>query len=231
MGLINSLRTYYRKREEKSSFLVRLLFLFFVIYNKSKSAILQMGYSSSNIANYFRKQGARIGDHCEIQVKSLGTEPYLVNIGNHVLISKGVEFHTHDGGVWIFRDKIPGLRVYGLITIGDNCIIGKDAQLLPNIRIGRNSIVGAGSVVISDIPPDSIVMGVPARVISSVPKYEENCLTRWKEQKPSHLPLKAEYGWWLSKKNKKMLRKHLTNLFEEQEKQKREAENKGDEFR
>jgi serine acetyltransferase len=149
----------------------------------------------------------------------LGIEPFLVRIGNHVYISEGVDFHTHDGGVWIFRNNNPHIRVYGTITIEDNCIIGKNVQLLPNIRIGENSIVGAGSVVISDVPPNSIVMGVPARVISSVPKYEEKCLASWEKQKPPDLEIREFQEWWHSEENMKKLRSHLANLFAAQDKE------------
>ena len=213
MGLLNNLRAYYWKRDWDSSFLLRIARFSLYTYYKAKLTIAQAGYTSKTIAIYFRKQGAKIGEHCDIQVNSLSTEPYLVSIGNHVFISPGVTFHTHDGGVWIFRDKIPGVRVYGTITVEDNCLIGRNAQLLPNVHIGRNSIVGAGSVVISDIAPNSIVMGVPARTIGSVPKYEENCLAKWKEQNLPDLPFEANYGWWLYKENKEKLRKHLTDLF------------------
>jgi len=107
--------------------------------------------------------------------------------------------------------------------------IGRNVDLLPNIRIGRNSIVGAGSVVISDVPPDSIVMGVPARVIGSVPKYEEKCVTAWKEQKPPDL-LDEKGGeirrWWRFKKNRQKRRKHLTNLLMNQVKQEKSPESK-----
>ena len=150
---------------------------------------------------------------------SLGTEPYLVTIGSHVFISEGVVFHTHDGGVWIFRDEIPDIRVHGTIIIEDNCLIGRNAMLLPDIRIGRNSIVGAGSVVISDVPPNSIVTGVPARAISSIEKYKEKCIARWKEQKPPDLYIEPGGNWWdskHSKENKQKVRRHLTNLFRNQ---------------
>lgn len=192
-------------------------------FKKVSSAIIRAGYSSRTIAAYFRKQGAQIGEDCDILITHLGPEPYLISIGNHVFISPGAYFHTHDGGVWVFRDKIPGIRVYGSITIEDNCLIGRDVQLLPNIRIGRNSIVGAGSVVVTDVPPNSIVMGVPARVISSNQKYEEKCLAKWNEQKLPDLPFNADYGWWLSQENKKKLRRHLTNLFKDQMKSENES--------
>ena len=180
--------------------------------------IVRARYNSYTIAEYYRKQGAQIGENCDISTNSLWPEPYLVSIGNHVFISTGVAFHTHDGGVWIFRENNPGIRVYGTITIEDNCIIGRNVQLLPDIRIGRNSIVGANSVVISDIPPNSIVMGVPARVISSIPKYEENCLAKWKAQRPPDLHIEEGLEWWTSRKNRQKLRKHLTNLFMNQRK-------------
>ncbi len=186
------------------------------ILNKSYAVIVRARYSSYTIAEYFRKQGAQVGENCDILVDSLGTEPYLVSIGNHVFISKGVVFHTHDGGVWIFRGEIPDIRVHGRIVIEDNCIIGNNTMLLPGIRIGRNSIVGVGSVVISDVPADSIVMGVPARAISSVSKYKEKCFAKWKEQKPPDLHIEEGHPWWASKKEKQRMRRHLMNLFKQQ---------------
>ncbi len=206
------------------SFVLWLSSFVWKMLKKSKLAILRARYSSRTIAEHFRKQGAQIGENCDISTSSLGTEPYLVSIGNHVFISKSVVFHTHDGGVWIFREKIPDIRVYGTITIEDNCIIGYDTQLLPNIRIGRNSIVGAGSVVISDVPPNSIVMGVPARAISSISKYEERCIAKWKEQKPPDLHIEEGIEWWCFKENQQKLRRHLTNLFRIQGKAEEEAE-------
>jgi serine O-acetyltransferase len=50
-------------------------------------------------------------------------------------------------------------------TICDGVFIGNNANLLGNITIGENSRVGAGSVVLSDVPPDSTVVGVPAHIV------------------------------------------------------------------
>ncbi len=209
------------------TFVLGLCYFLLRTVRKSKSVIVRARYGgSATIAEYFRKQGAQIGENCDISVSSLGTEPYLVKIGNHVFISKGVVFHTHDGGVWIFRDEIPDIRVHGPIIIEDNCIIGNNTVLLPNIRIGRNSIVGVNSVVISDVPPNSIVMGVPARPISSIHKYKERCFARWKEQKPPDLYIEPGGNWWISKQhkeNQQKVRRHLTNLFWNQGKAGEEA--------
>jgi tetrahydrodipicolinate N-succinyltransferase len=123
-----------------------------------------------------------------------------------------VEFHSHDGGVWILRDKVPDIRVHGPIIIEYNCIIGVNTILQPNIRIGRNSIIGANSVVISDIPPNSIAMGIPARICSSISKYEEKCITKWNEQKPPDLNTEKGNEWWRFEENRQKLRVHLTSL-------------------
>jgi acetyltransferase-like isoleucine patch superfamily enzyme len=222
---IKNLMFNKHERVWETSFLLRLVRFFVDIIENSSLIIGRAGYSPNTIAVYFRRKGAQIGEHCEIHVKFLGSEPFLVNIGNNVYISGDVVFHTHDGGGWIFRDKDPDIRIYGTITIEDNCMIGKNAHLLPNIRIGRNSIVGAGSVVISDVPPNSMVMGIPARAISSISKYEEKCFARWKEQRPPDLDMGRCDQWWLSGKNQKILRRHLTSLImDEGKKEGEEAE-------
>jgi len=176
-------------------------------------------YTPYTRAEYFRRQGAQVGEHCFIVPTNLGTEPYLVKIGNHVAIANGVVFITHDGAAWVFRDEVPDAQVFGPIVIEDNCIVGQNAILFPNIHIGRNSIVGAGSVVINDVPANTIVMGVPARPLGSVDKYREKCLDRWKVQRPKNLVLEPGETWWSSKhfgENREKLRQHLTQLFREQ---------------
>lgn len=181
-------------------------------FRKAARVVVLLGYDHNTIYKYFRKQGAKIGEGCVIVPKSLGPEPYLVSLGNHVWISRDVVVHTNDGGVWVLRDKYPDINVFGPITIEDNCIIGVGAQLLPNIRIGRNSIVGAGSVVISDVAPYSIVMGVPARPMGSLAKYEEKCLARWRIQKPPDLDTSKKH-WSRSRHKKEKFRRHLTALY------------------
>lgn len=176
-------------------------------------------YNSLTIAEYFRKQGAQIGNNCSFLVSRLGTEPYLVKIGNHVTIATGVWFITHDGGCWIFREEIPDLQAFGPIIIEDNCVIGQNAILFPNIRIGKNSIVGAGSVVITDVPPDTIVMGIPARPFGSVVKYKEKCIERWGVQRPPDVIIESDETWWNSRhfnENRKKLREHLLQVFKDE---------------
>lgn len=55
----------------------------------------------------------------------------------------------------------------GLPIIGDNVVIGTHAQLNGNVKIGNNSIVGAGAIVTHDVPDNVVVVGNPARILKS----------------------------------------------------------------
>ena len=64
-----------------------------------------------------------------------------------------------------------GYTKIGMIDIKGNCFIGDSVIVLPNVTIGPNSIVGAGSVVTKDIPPNILATGNPAKAISTVEDY------------------------------------------------------------
>lgn len=109
---------------------------------------------------------------------NFGSEPYLISIGRHVTISSRVHFVNHDGGTWVFRDQPRYAHVikYGRIVIRDNCFIGAGATIMPGVTIGPNSVVAAASVVTQDIAPNTVVGGVPARLLMSMEEYAEKCL-------------------------------------------------------
>jgi len=196
---------------------MRILWRILVRKVKEKRELYERNkYDRFTIAEYFRNQGAQVGEGCSIIPTELGGEPYLVKIGHHVTIANGVKFITHDGGAWIFRDQVPDLQVFGPIVIEDNCVIGENAILMPNSHIGSNSIIGAGSVVINAIPANSIALGNPARVIGSVDRYREKCLERWKIQRPPDVRIEDGATWWNSKHyadNLIRLRQHLLAVF------------------
>ena len=176
-------------------------------------------YDNYSISDYFREQGAIIGENCCIFPRTLGDEPYLIKIGNNVCINANVDLHTHDGGTWVFRKHLPDLRVFGPIIIEDNCFIGEGVQILPNVRIGQNSIVGAGSVVISNVPPNSIVMGIPARRFGSIEKYKEKCIERWNVQRPPNFHADSIMNWERSEEVniiRDQIKAHLVKIFKKE---------------
>lgn len=113
-------------------------------------------------------QGAQIGENFDYSaVPDFGSEPFLVSIGNNVSIANGVQFITHDGSIGHF-EKIGLLKrgeiiSAGRITIHDDSAIGANVIILPGVSIGPRALVGAGSVVRRDVPPNSVVVGNPAR--------------------------------------------------------------------
>jgi acetyltransferase-like isoleucine patch superfamily enzyme len=151
-------------------YLIRYIQYLFTKYVICKGSVIQ----------YLRNQGARIGENCSIAssaARKFGSEPWLIRVGDHVRITAGVVFITHDGSSWLFRDRLPNTSPYGnrfgKIVIHDNCNIGLNCIIMPDVTIGPNSIVGAGSVVTKDVPPNTVVAGVPARPICTLDEYIE----------------------------------------------------------
>jgi len=75
---------------------------------------------------------------------------------------------------------MPELNVFDKIVIKDNSFIGIGSTILLDVTIGPNSVVGAGSVVTKDVPPNTVVAGVPARKVCSIDDYKKKCVSRGK---------------------------------------------------
>lgn len=86
-------------------------------------------------------------------------------IGNGCLLNAFSSIH-HDVYLGDFVEVSPRATILGGAKIGNQTMIGTGAIVLPNIKIGDNCIIGAGSVVTKDVPNDTKVYGVPARIIS-----------------------------------------------------------------
>lgn len=109
-----------------------------------------------------------MGEGCYIQMNVTITDPAYVRLGNNVHLT-GCTLFGHDGAVSMLKQAY-GLRLdkVGSIDIRDNVFVGHQAIVMPGVTIGPDAIVAAGSVVTRDVPPGSIVGGVPARVIGRV---------------------------------------------------------------
>lgn len=134
-----------------------------------------------NPVAYARSIGVTIGEGSLLfggDTRTFGSEPYLVSIGKNVHIANEVRFITHDGMAHVLRGRYPDLDLVQRIDVGDNVAIGMRAMILPGVRIGNNCIVGCASVVNRNVPDNTIVAGVPARVIGNLEDYERRVLRR-----------------------------------------------------
>lgn len=74
----------------------------------------------------------------------------------------------HDCVVGDFTMICSGCILAGGVQLGDNCYVGSGAKIKPGIKIGNNVIIGMGAVVTKDIPDNSIVAGIPAKIINRI---------------------------------------------------------------
>lgn len=105
------------------------------------------------------------GEDCLISIGDnalLG--PYVCMAGpGHIKIGKNCAIASQSG-LYANNHRVYGLSREG-IEIEDNCWLGTGVRVLDGVRIGRGSVIGAGAVVTKDIPPYSVAVGVPAKVI------------------------------------------------------------------
>ncbi len=111
-----------------------------------------------------------IGDGCIVLYRFQCNAAQSVRIGRNVLIASNVLVTDSDhviepGGLPVTRN---GRFITRPVFIDDNCWIGQNAVVLKGVTIGRESIVGANSVVTHDVPSRSVVAGNPARVIKKL---------------------------------------------------------------
>lgn len=100
-----------------------------------------------------------IGTNCLI-----GNFPWLLTIEKNTVISSGTRILTEDASYTLLGSEHYTAEVY----IGENVHIGMNCFVYPGVRIGKNSVIGACSIVTKSIPANSVALGNPARVIMSV---------------------------------------------------------------
>lgn len=143
----------------------------------------QIAWRSSNahnhttIENVFTTNNIEVGKHTygPLIIYRWGSEGEKLQIGNYCSIASGVKFilgGNHDTDVlstypfqYYFNDKKRIATTKGPIIIEDDVWIGTDATILSGVRIGKGSVISAGSIVTKDIEPYSIVGGIPAKLI------------------------------------------------------------------
>jgi maltose O-acetyltransferase len=118
---------------------------------------------------WYVRRGLRIGVRSNVQYPFF-LDPnhcWLIDIGDDVVFAPGVAILAHDASTM----KQLGFARIGRVCIGDRVFVGYGTVILPGTTIGSDVVIGAGSVVTSDIPPSSVAAGNPACVISSLEDY------------------------------------------------------------
>jgi len=137
----------------------------------------------TNIWNFVNLYGCEIGENCMIgsfvEIQNDVKIGSNVNISSHSFICSLVEIEDDvfiGHGVMTINDLIPPSKKrtgsdkeWKSTVIKQGAVIGSGATLLP-VSIGKNSIVGAGSVVTRDVPDNAIVAGNPAKIIRKLKK-------------------------------------------------------------
>lgn len=109
----------------------------------------------------------QIGENCLLQPYAMMNAAGAgITIGNHVICGQMVSIHA---GHHVFSDPARLIREQGTthkgVVIEDDCWIGAKVTILDGVTIGRGSVIGAGAVVTSSLPPLSVAAGNPARIL------------------------------------------------------------------
>lgn len=142
-----------------------------------KKIVLREKYNSETFTKYLREKGVSVGDNTKFYSPSTQiidvSRPYLLKIGSCCKITAGVTILTHDYSFSVLRpvyhfstNDCPGYTI-----IGDNCFIGIGACIMGGVKLGNNVIVATHAVVTKDVPDNSVVAGVPAKVICTLDDY------------------------------------------------------------
>ena len=126
-----------------------------------------------------KKKGMKLGDNLYVQgIPNFGSEPFLIEIGNDVTLAEGVSFINHGGDARVTKkiEKYKDGRLFGRIKIGNNSFIGKGTIIMPGVSIGNNCIVGSLSVVSHSIADNTIYAGTPAKFICTIEEYGDKLL-------------------------------------------------------
>ena len=108
-----------------------------------------------------------IGDHTRIGLHNTIIGP--VTIGSHVNLAQGITITALNHNFENSKKRIDEQGVStSAVVIEDDIWIGANAVVLPGVTIGQHSVVAAGAVVTNDVPPHSLVAGVPAKIIKQI---------------------------------------------------------------
>lgn len=153
--------------------------------DRIKERILRTVSPNKLFIDFLRKKGATIGEGTRFfgSVHVDMTRPSLIEIGKNCVLTDGVRVLTH-GFDWVTLKNIykEVLSSSGKVVIEDNVFVGINSIILKGVRIGKNTIIGAASLVTHNIPPNSVAVGSPCKVKMSISDYYEKRKRKYVEE-------------------------------------------------
>ena len=174
--------------------------------------LIQLGLhrhlDSDSYIEYARKKGCKIGQ----ETRFLGTKKLdlgaagMIEIGENCTLTDRVRLVAHTSDAPVLQERFgeenaPSQGTIAQITIGDNVFVGENTLVLPGVNIGDHCIIGAGSVVADDVPPESVAAGNPCKVIKSLEAYREKCVENEQEMIRAYVQKYRKRGLELRRDN------------------------------
>lgn len=143
----------------------------------------------SDPVSRLKKEGLVVGSHFQILDDVIIDRHHCwhITIGNHVTLAPRVHILAHDASTKRFLNYTK----IGKVSIGDYVFIGASAIILPGVCIGSNVIIGAGSVVVGDIPNDVVAAGNPAKIVCTIDEF----VKRRKKEMGDNVVFGREYSY------------------------------------
>lgn len=129
------------------------------LFGKVTKAWIEPPFNCCYGVNITIGEGSYLNFHCNF------VDDGKIIIGKKVMFGPAIHIAT------VGHPINPDMREYMYtvpVTIEDNCWIGAGVTICPGVTIGKNSVIGAGSVVVHDIPADSVAVGNPCEVIRKI---------------------------------------------------------------
>lgn len=138
-----------------------------VLGDNAKIGMFSKLLSTSHLSTYGK--GLKMGNNSAIGDYTHFGAPGGIVIGNDVIMGSYISFHSENHN---FSDPTKLIREQGVshlgITLGNNIWVGAKVTFLDGSKIGDNSVVAAGAVVKGEFPPNSVIGGIPAKVIKTI---------------------------------------------------------------
>lgn len=120
----------------------------------------------------YLKLGMKVGRNCDINPGLVVdvSHCWLIEIEDNVTIAPQVYLLAHDAST----KKLINYSKIGRVLLRKNCFVGARAVIMPGVTVGENAIVAAGSVVVKNVEPNTVVGGNPAKFITYIDKMKSN---------------------------------------------------------